>query len=134
MQDVRVIPSAQFNKALGVLSDMPIETLDRLPILKYRVQNLRNDRHVRGLLETDTWHCNLALDDMAVVKDDHYPCIIHLREGGQPIGKVGPSMRKDRAAWIEKHEPLNDPICKANCLDVCVDFNRKCHQYKTENK
>jgi hypothetical protein len=26
----------------------------------------------------------------------------------------------------------NDPICKANCLDVCVAHNNKCAAYRKE--
>jgi len=123
VSDVRVIPSAQFNQALTKLADLPSETLDTLPILKYRIQNLREGRHVRGF--DDHPKCWLALDDMAVVQDKHYPCIIHLREGGAPIGTVGPNMRTERALWVRNHDPHSDPICRANCLDVCLDYNRK---------
>jgi len=66
----------------------------------------------------------LVLDDMAVARGKHYPCIIYLRERGAAIGRVGTHMREERLRWMEAHEPWNDPICKSMCLDVCVDHNR----------
>jgi MoaA/NifB/PqqE/SkfB family radical SAM enzyme len=116
VSDIRVIPSAQYNEAL------------LYPILKYRIENLKNDIHVRGLSENDSHTCWLAMDDMAVAGGDkglkHFPCIIHLREGGNPIGYVGPNMRQDREDWLLEHDPFTDPICLANCLDVCTHYNR----------
>ena len=135
--DVRVIPSAQYNRALSKLALLPDEMLSRMPILKYRIDNIRAGRHVRGIDPGDEHKCHLALDDMAVVQGKHYPCIIHLREGGEAIGNVGPQMRRERADWIEWHEPWNDPICRANCLDVCQDFNRRWeafHDLETYNR
>lgn len=126
-----MIPSAQFNQALSLLADIGEDLLDHHPILRYRVDNLRRQRHVRGIASGERWRCRLALDDMAVVQGKHYPCIIYLREGGGPVGEVGPDMRRERADWVEQHEPWTDPICKANCLDVCVDYNRKAAFYNT---
>lgn len=126
VSDIRVIPSAQYNVALGILKDLPEKVLNKYPILKYRIDNLNNgDRPVRGLSIDDSHKCNLAIDDMAVMGMKHYPCIIHLREGGKPIGKVGPNMRQERKDWIESHNSYNDPICKKNCLDVCIHYNNR---------
>lgn len=58
-----------------------------------------------------------------------YSCIIALREGAKPIGKVGPNMRKERFDWFKNHDTYNDPICKKNCLDVCRDYNNKFRSY-----
>jgi hypothetical protein len=69
---------------------------------------------------------------MAVLGDDHYPCIIYLREGGRPIGKVGPNMRQERSAWCDRHDAHKDPICSKNCLDVCVDYNNKVRENWTD--
>jgi len=121
VSDIRVIPSAQYNKALTMLADL--EGLNSFPILKYRINNIRNGRHVRGIEKDDKTRCRLALDDMAVIKDEHFPCIIYLREGGDPIGEVGPNMRAERLEWVENHIPAEDSICSKNCLDVCVDYN-----------
>lgn len=70
------------------------------------------------------------LDDMAVSKGWHFPCIIHMREQGDPVGRVGPNMRQERLDYIKSHKPWEDPICKKNCLDVCIDYNRKAAQVK----
>ncbi|MHA2063474.1 MAG: radical SAM protein [Candidatus Thorarchaeota archaeon] len=123
VSDIRVLSSAQFNEALEVLINLPQHILDAHPILKYRVENFRVGRNVRGLKAEDSSRCHLVLDDIAVAGEHHFPCIIYLREGGDPIGKVGPDMRKERAEWCENHNTQEDPICSENCLDVCIDYN-----------
>ena len=50
-----------------------------------------------------------------------------MREYGDPIGKVGPDMRQERARWAETHNCQEDPICKRMCLDVCRDYNNMHH-------
>lgn len=123
VSDVRVIPSAQYNMRLNLnISD---EILSYHPILKYRINNWRNGRHVRGIAESDNNRCRLVVDDMAVLDNKHYPCIIYLREGGKPIGELNKYTRFDRFLWYKSHDTHNDPICKNNCLDVCIDFNNK---------
>ena len=123
VSDIRVIPSAQYNKALEQLADLPEDVLDKYPILKYRIANIQNNVPTRGLKETDCQKCWLGLDDMAVAGGYHFPCIIHLREGGDPIGKVTSNIRQDRLNWIKQHNALKDPICSKNCLDVCRQYN-----------
>jgi MoaA/NifB/PqqE/SkfB family radical SAM enzyme len=125
VSDIRVIPSAQYNRALMKLASLPHAFLDKYPILKYRIANIREGLHVRGIPSGNRDRCRLAIDDMAIAKNWHFPCIIYLREGGDPVGKIGENMRKERLQWLQKHEPWNDPICKKNCLDVCVEYNRK---------
>lgn len=115
--DVRVIPAAQHAKALDTLPESDS------PILEYRRKNAINGDTVRGLRKCDSKHCMLTLDDMAIVGDSHYPCIIYAREGGDAIGKVGCGMRGERLSWMKSHDCLKDPICAGNCLDVCRDYN-----------
>ena len=125
VQDIRVIPAAQAGDKLGdvVVSE---ELLERYPILKYRIQNLQEGKPVRGLREGDSHQCGLVLDDMAICEGNHYPCIIYLREGGAPIGKItDPDVRGDRGFWFRTHDTHCDPICRKNCLDVCVDYNNR---------
>lgn len=121
--DIRVIPAAQYNKALTSLADLPSEILDKYPILKYRIDNLKAGRNVRGIHDGNCRKCWLALDDMAVAGKWHFPCIIHMREGGDPIGEIGPNVRAERLQWILDHDSKSDPICSKNCLDVCVAYN-----------
>jgi hypothetical protein len=66
---------------------------------------------------------------MAVANGYHFPCIIYMREQGDPIGQVGPNMRKERYEWMVNHDAHKDPICSKNCLDVCIDYNNKCKEY-----
>lgn len=133
VRDIRVIPSAQFAQGLEKL-DLPQTVLDAHPILRYRLANMLHGKPIRGLGPTDSQRCHLVLDDMAVAGDQHFPCIIYLREGGSPIGKVGPGMREERKAWSESHNCLSDPICANNCLDVCVDYNNRVTLYKERGK
>jgi MoaA/NifB/PqqE/SkfB family radical SAM enzyme len=124
VSDIRIIPAAQNGDRLRDVS-VPEPLLVKYPILRYRITNLRSGRPVRGLGTTDANRCGLVLDDMAVNDGKHYPCIIYIREGGAPIGPVGLDVRARREAWFRSHDTHTDPICKANCLDVCVDYNNR---------
>ena len=62
---------------------------------------------------------------MAVVGDYHFPCIIYMREQGNPIGKIDENVRLERQKWMNNTDCYKDPICKHNCLDVCVEYNNK---------
>lgn len=120
VSDIRIIPSSQSDHKLNV------NVKSDLPILRYRLNNIRNGRHVRGIGEHDCKKCYLALDDMAVMNGKHYPCIIYMREFGAPIGNFSTyEMREERLQWFRQHDSHADPICKKNCLDVCVDYNNK---------
>jgi molybdenum cofactor biosynthesis enzyme MoaA len=123
--DIRVIPSAQYNRLLDNLDQLPARILSKYPILRYRVNNIRTGKNIRGLTRKDSKHCWLAMDDMAVANNYHFPCIIYMRERGDPIGKVGPNMRQERYDWALKHDCFKDLICKKNCLDVCIFLNNK---------
>jgi MoaA/NifB/PqqE/SkfB family radical SAM enzyme len=133
VSDIRVIPAAQDGDRLsGVF--VAAEMLAKYPILNYRITNIQAGRPVRGLREGDPIRCGLVLDDMAVNQGNHYPCIIYMRESGRAIGNVGDNMRTERREWYESHNVHNDPICKGNCLDVCVDYNRRFAATNPANK
>lgn len=122
--DIRVIPAAQEGIRLpGVY--IPEETLVKHPILRYRLANMNSGDVVRGLTNRDAPRCGLVLDDMAACGEEHFPCVIYMREGGQAIGKLGPELREERQKWFLAHEVKGDPICSRNCLDVCRDYNRR---------
>jgi molybdenum cofactor biosynthesis enzyme MoaA len=123
--DIRIISAAQYNRVLAGALAIPEYILNAHPILKYRVNNIKSGRNVRGIRDEDSSKCAIVLDDMAVVSEYHFPCIIYLREQGQPIGKVGPNMRAEREAWFNNHDCKKDDICRNQCLDVCVDHNNK---------
>jgi len=132
--DIRIISAAQYNELIKGLSDLSTEILDAHPILKYRVNNLTNDINVRGIQEKDCNHCYVVQDDSVVAGNDkeawHFPCVIALREGCKPIGKVGPNMRKERMEWSRSHDTYVDPICRKNCLDCLVFYNNKASKFK----
>jgi len=123
VSDIRIITAAQWNGMLQHLEKIPVELLDAHPILKYRVNNLLNGLNVRGIKTTDSNRCALARDDSVVAGKWHFPCVIHMREGGQPLGEVGPNMQEQRLDFAANYDTHNDPICVKNCLDCLVQFN-----------
>jgi|15BtaG_2_1085339.scaffolds.fasta_scaffold24673_2 molybdenum cofactor biosynthesis enzyme MoaA len=127
--DIRVISAAQYNELLTGVKTIDPKLLDNHPILSYRVINTIRGRNVRGIRPTDSKQCWLALDDSVVVDGKHYPCVIHMREKGSPIGRVGPNMRNERVEWSFDHNTHDDPICSKNCLDVCVDYNNRAEYF-----
>lgn len=124
--DIRIIPAAQEGNMIEGVECIPQYILDAHPILAYRVANLLARRPVRGMKDTDSPTCWITNDDSVVCGKYHFPCVIYMREQGEPIGEVGPNMRAERIAWSQKHDPRMDPICAKNCLDVCVQHNNKC--------
>ena len=128
VSDVRIISAAQWNKKLPQLEAIHPNILNMYPILRYRVSGLIHGATVRGLFENDSKKCAIVLDDSVIAGTKHYPCVIYMREGGAPIGDVGPNMREERKKWHETHDTHNDPICSKNCLDVCRDHNNK-HEF-----
>jgi len=124
--DIRIISAAQWDELLKELEGIDQSILDAHPILKYRITNFKNGRNVRGISEGDCHKCHIVKDDSVVAGKWHFPCVIYMREGGKPIGKVGEGMRQERLAWFEQHDSYADPICRKNCLDVCIDHNNRC--------
>jgi len=116
VSDIRPIPAAQWVNKI----DLP--NIEEFPILNYRSKNsvFRGNPFPK---------CGLVLDDLAMMGDYHYPCVIYLREGGKPIGKINENIRKDRQNWYTTHNCQNDPICKNQCLDVCVEYNKRFSEF-----
>lgn len=131
VDDIRIISAAQYNKPLRHIS-LEQHILDKHPILKYRTTNFLNGRYMRGIQSNDSTRCHLVKDDSVVVDQWHFPCIIYMREGGHPIGQVGSEMRMERVRWFQRHNTHEDSICKSNCLDVCIDYNNKCEEFRRE--
>jgi MoaA/NifB/PqqE/SkfB family radical SAM enzyme len=128
--DIRVIPAAQFTrKNTQALSEISDDVLNLHPILKYRVNRALLGHSVRGISKIDSDHCHLVLDDSVIAGDNHYPCVIYMREQGNPIGKVGANMRQERADWSRNHNCYDDAICRNNCLDVCIEYNNVYQSY-----
>lgn len=122
VDDIRIISAAQWNSLL-VVRNIPENILDVHPILRYRVGNMLAGRNVRGIQETDAHKCWLMQDDSIVAGRWHFPCVIYFREQGDPVGHICDTMREDRIRWLNSHDTFNDPICRRNCLDVCIDYN-----------
>lgn len=120
--DIRVIGAAQDGSALK-WPKLRRDLLKKYPILRYRYIRAQCGSPVRGIDNLDSPHCLLTWDDSLVCGKYHYPCVIYFREGGDPIGRVSQTMRKDRIRWSQNHDSLADPICRNNCLDVCVAYN-----------
>ncbi len=132
-KDIRIIPSAQYNKAIKKISDLPFQLIGKYPILRYRVSNLVDKIPFRGISKQDSKKCYLVLDDLAILGNYQFPCIIYLREQGNPIGKFDEDFRKKRLDWFHEHNVSKDKICSKNCLDVCRDHNNRCKYYATTN-
>ncbi|MFA6006039.1 MAG: radical SAM protein [Patescibacteria group bacterium] len=131
--DIRIISAAQYNRLLETVVSIPENAYKKYPILNYRINNIKQNRNVRGICLKDARKCNLVLDDIAIAGNFHFPCIIYMRERGKPIGAVNPGMRKERAIWAENHNIHEDDICRKNCLDVCIDYNNKFIELKKNN-
>lgn len=131
--DIRIISAAQSSLTLTELT-IPREIRQKHPILDYRLRHLEEGISLRGLSPTDCSHCPLVLDDMVVIGEHHYPCVIYAREGGQPIGTMGMTFRADRLQWMLTHNTHTDPICSRNCLDVCRDYNNTVQRLHTKEK
>ena len=125
VSDIRIITSAQWNEKIADLGAVESDILTSHPILNYRVTNFKNGKHIRGIGEDDYHRCGLVLDDSVIAGNYHFPCVIYMREKGNPIGLIGENMRKEREAWFLTHNTFEDKICRSNCLDVCVDYNNK---------
>ncbi len=127
VSDIRIIPSAQYNQPLNI----NLKTDYR--ILSYRINNIKKGQHVRGLNEADCNKCHLVKDDIAVLHNEHFPCIIYMREQGKSIGNIDnktiSEIRNERKKWFDKTNTYLDPICRKNCLDVCVEYNNKVQHY-----
>ena len=133
VSDIRILSSAQWNKEFYDIT-VPKEYMDKYPILKYRMEHFAGSVHVRGLSENDSRACPLMIDDMAILNGKNYPCIIAMREQSDPIGEIDftltpeaaiAKVRAERLQWIQMNNTHCNPICKANCLDVCRDYNNK---------
>jgi len=123
--DIRIISSTQYNGNTFGLESLKSELLDKHPILKYRVTNFLNKRNVREIFPENERYCWLMLDDMVVKNSFHYPCVIYMRERGLPIGTISKTTRINRLKWMVQTDTYKNPICKNNCLDICIDYNDK---------
>jgi len=125
VSDIRIISSAQYNEPITELENVPLQIRNKYPILNYRINHFLGGRNVRGIKKDDSNKCALVIDDSIIAGDYHFPCVIYMREKGNPIGKVSENIRKERIEWFKNHDSKKDLICARNCLDVCIDYNNK---------
>lgn len=125
VSDIRVISAAQYSKTVEALSTIPESTWKRFPILAYRIANAKRGIGVRGISSGDSHRCWIALDDIAIAGKHQFPCIIYLREQGNPIGTTYGDMREKRRLWVTQHDTHLDSICRENCLDCIVKCNNR---------
>jgi hypothetical protein len=126
--DISLIATApvDWRKYVSVIPKYVVVSND---LLNYRVNNVKNDVKPYGLMENDTHKCPLALDEMIVSEEYHYPCSVYMEAGGKPIGKVNPYMRKERNDWALNYDTHSDSICSNYCPDFCREYNNKYVSY-----
>lgn len=113
------------------IDTMPLFTKEynKYPILSYRVNNFKAQRKMRGF---PTKHCHIAKNDVTIVGDKHYPCLVYFREHGKEIGSIhDKNMMVQRMIWSSNHDCLSDPICSKYCMDFKCDFNAAYDNLKT---
>lgn len=125
VSDIRIISAAQYNEPIPGLNNVPDYIKDKYPILNYRINHFAEGVNVRGIRKEDSRKCAIVLDDSIIAGDYHFPCVIYMREKGNPVGKVSENMRQERKEWHDNHDCYKDDICRKNCLDVCRDYNNK---------
>jgi MoaA/NifB/PqqE/SkfB family radical SAM enzyme len=135
VSDIKLATATQFegNIPLNILNMIPQELLDRMPVLKYRVENYKNNRLVRGLVEgRDSHRCWWVQDDIVLTPDGHFPCIVYPREKGAAIGNIKSvaEMRETRLNWAIDKDTFCDPICKKYCMDIFADCNKRIEYFK----
>ena len=112
----------------NVLPVFDDDDYSKYPILNYRVTRFRNGKNMRGLSKEDTFKCELVKNDISIVGNKHYPCLVYARENGDAIGELDGDILGERIRWYKKHSPILDRICRKFCMDFKCDFNRFCSQ------
>ena len=96
------------------------KSYEQYPILNYRVNRFKNNLQMRG---NPCKTCGICQNDVTIVGDKHYPCLVYFREKGEAIGTISDTMMEDRDNWSKSHDCMTDPICKAFCMDFKCEFN-----------
>jgi len=132
--DIRFVTASHSEQLILKLQGISSDILDKNPILKYRIKNLKAGRPIRGLQPSDAHKCYLVLDDSVASGKWHYPCGVYFREGGKPIGEVNPSMRHQRAEWFKSTDTHADTICAQFCSDFYIEYNNRCEEFLKTRK
>ena len=112
----------KISTALGLLPVFIKDYDEKHPILHYRVVNFKNGLPMRG---RPAEHCHIIGNDITIVGEQHYPCLVYFREHGAAIGNVTDweTMRIERENWIDRTDCTKDNICKRYCMDFKCEFN-----------
>lgn len=84
----------------------------------YRLAKLDQGGH--GLADR-CWHtCYHFLDDRTYDSAGAYPCIIHLREGGNRLYRYDDSIeeKREKLADFFRENRAENPICRTHCFDL----------------
>lgn len=75
---------------------------------------------------SEGWRCYIPLSERTVDAVSYYPCSVYLREGGAPLGRLDEPIDEQRrrtAAFVQRGDCLDDPICRRYCLHCTREFN-----------
>jgi len=92
----------------------------KYPILSYRTERFNQGKQMRG---GPPPKCSISVNDITIVGDSHYPCLVYFREKGKAIGKLSAASMGERKLWSESHDSTTDPICSKYCMDFKCEFN-----------
>lgn len=120
VSDIKLSVSTKDNVLPSFNSDFPL-----YPILNYRVNRFKLGKNMRGIQSDEHFKCGLMLSDISIVNNNHYPCLVYAREGGDFIGPLDDDVLESRKNWYKEHEPSKDLICKTYCMDFKCEFNRE---------
>lgn len=137
--DLKLITAIQEKDTLGSFPEVysvvkEMETLvrayspGRFDLLKRKIHTVFDPTAI-GLEEIAAqpdWRCYLPLTERTVDTMYYYPCSVYLREGGEPIGKVGEPLSlqfRKIAYFVNNGNCLFDPICRKYCLYCTKSFN-----------
>lgn len=108
---------------------------DKFPLLRRKLRTVfAQDSIGLGGIRAQAdgkWRCYIPLSERTVDGANYYPCSVYLREGGKPIGKIDEPQDKQRvntAAFVERGDCLDDPICKRYCLHCTRNFNVRANE------
>ena len=130
--DIRFSTATQVSSLIPKLEAIPDYIMEKHPLLKYRVNRLKNGQNMRGAATSKK--CWLPLDDIVATSEYHYPCSMQLRELGVSIGKILDSngnvkpiekIRQERANWINNFDCRNNKICQKYCMDFIIAYNNR---------
>jgi len=121
------------NNLLSILRLQQLQHLIKIQVIEPLVELLRRQPRPYGYFLGNFTAFEVAREDMAVAGKYHFPCIIYMREHGDPIGEIGRDTRQQREKWFRETDTKQDRICRENCLDVCIQYNNTVMQNRRKS-